>query len=72
MDDLINNLELDVSNLIRKRLGNSDIDFIGGNTLDGLIKDHIDIKYVCMRAEVLYNNALAEHGKKTNEKWGNV
>lgn len=56
MDDLINDLELEIGNLIRKKLGNSDIDFIGGNTLDGLIKDHIDIKYVCMRSEVLYHN----------------
>ena len=55
MDDFINDLELEVSRLIRKKMENSkDPHFATGNELDILINDHVDLKYICMRAEQLF------------------
>tara|TARA_R100000773_G_C4204837_1_gene106090 strand:- start:51 stop:242 length:192 start_codon:yes stop_codon:yes gene_type:complete len=60
MEDFINDLELEVSKLIRKKMENSkDPHFATGNELDILINDFIDVKYVCMRAE-----QIAENGKR--------
>ena len=54
MEDFINDLELEVSALIRKKLETTkDFNFVTGNELDILINDHVDIKYICMRAEQL-------------------
>ena len=54
MEDFINDLELEVSRLIRKKLETTkDFNFVTGNELDILINDHVDIKYICMRAEQL-------------------
>ena len=47
MEDFINDLELEVSELIRKKLETTkDFNFALGNDLDILINDHVDIKYV--------------------------
>jgi len=40
---LQNDLEVEVAKLIRERLENSSIDFIGGNALDILIDTNVDI-----------------------------
>tara|TARA_R110002012_G_scaffold278732_1_gene466474 strand:- start:299 stop:526 length:228 start_codon:yes stop_codon:yes gene_type:complete len=40
---LQNGLEVEVAKLIRERLENSSIDFIGGNALDILIDTNVDI-----------------------------
>ena len=54
MEDFINDLELEVSRLIRKKLETTkDFNFVTGNELDILINDHVDIKYVCFKAEQL-------------------
>ena len=60
MDDFIDKLQLEVSKLIRIRLKNSkEFHFTLGNDLDDLIKDHVDIRYICFRAESIYfNNRL--------------
>ena len=55
MEDFINDLELEVSRLIRKKMEKSkDPHFATGNELDILINDHVDLKYICMRAEQLF------------------
>lgn len=60
MEDFINELELEVSELIRKKLETTkDFNFALGNELDILINDHVDIKYVCFKAE-----QIAENGKR--------
>ena len=54
MEDFIQDLELEVSALIRKKLETTkDFNFVTGNELDILINDHVDIKYVCFKAEQL-------------------
>tara|TARA_R100001510_G_scaffold5167_1_gene4092 strand:+ start:225 stop:434 length:210 start_codon:yes stop_codon:yes gene_type:complete len=54
MEDFITELELEVSELIRKKLETTkDFNFALGNDLDILINDHVDIKYVCYKAEQL-------------------
>ena len=54
MEDFINDLELEVSRVIRKKLETTkDFNFVTGNELDILINDHVDLKYICMRAEQL-------------------
>ena len=54
MEDFINDLELEVSRLIRNKLETTkDFNFVTGNELDILINDHVDIKYVCFKAEQL-------------------
>ena len=54
MEDFIQDLELEVSALIRKKLETTkDFNFVTGNELDILINDHVDLKYVCHRAEQL-------------------
>tara|TARA_E500000318_G_scaffold101182_1_gene104485 strand:- start:116 stop:352 length:237 start_codon:yes stop_codon:yes gene_type:complete len=60
MEDFIQDLELEVSELIRKKLETTkDFNFTLGNELDILINDHVDIKYICFKAE-----QIAENGKK--------
>ncbi len=55
MEDFIQDLELEVSRLIRNKLETTkDFNFVTGNELDILINDHVDLKYVCMRAEQLF------------------
>ena len=54
MDDFIIDLELEVSRLIRNKLETTkDFNFNTGNELDILINDHVDIKYICFKAEQL-------------------
>ena len=43
---LQNDLEVEVAKLIRERLENSSIDFIGGNALDILIDTNVDIESI--------------------------
>jgi len=60
MEDFIQDLELEVSELIRKKMNTTkDFNFTLGNELDILINDHVDIKYICFKAE-----QIAENGKK--------
>jgi len=52
MEDFIQDLELEVSKLIRNKLETTkDFNFNTGNELDILINDHVDIKYICFKAE---------------------
>ena len=52
MEDFINDLELEVSRVIRNKLETTkDFNFNTGNELDILINDHLDIKYICFKAE---------------------
>ena len=52
MSDFIQDLEIEVSSLIRKKLETTkDFNFNTGNELDILINDHVDIKYICFKAE---------------------
>jgi non-homologous end joining protein Ku len=52
MEDFIQDLELEVSALIRNKLETTkDFNFNTGNELDILINDHVDIKYICFKAE---------------------
>ena len=50
----LENLEMDISvevfKLIRKRLENSSLDFIGGNDLDILINTNVDINSIVSKA----------------------
>ena len=50
LDNLENDLIVDVSKLIRERLENSSLDFIGGNDLDILIDTNIDIESIVSKA----------------------
>jgi len=60
MEDFIQDLELEVSELIRKKMNTTkDFNFTLGNELDILINDHVDIKYICFKAE-----QIAENGKR--------
>ena len=69
MEDFIQDLELEVSELIRKRMNTTkDFNFTLGNELDILINDHVDIKYICMRAEQLF---FFENNKKIFEDTNN-
>jgi len=57
MEDFIQDLELEVSELIRKRMNTTkDFNFTLGNELDILINDHVDIKYICFKAEQIAEN----------------
>ena len=50
LENLENDLIVEVSKLIRERLENSSIDFIGGNDLDILIDTNIDIESIVSKA----------------------
>ena len=50
LQSLEDNIELEVSRLIRKHLENSSLDFIGGNDLDILIDTNIDIESITSKA----------------------
>jgi len=50
LDNLENDLIVDVSKLIRERLENSSLDFIGGNDLDILINTNVDIESIVSKA----------------------
>ena len=50
LENLENNLIVEVSKLIRERLENSSLDFIGGNDLDILIDTNIDIESIVSKA----------------------
>ena len=50
LENLENNLKVEVSKLIRERLENSSLDFIGGNDLDILIDTNIDIESIVSKA----------------------
>jgi hypothetical protein len=53
LEILENNLRVEVSKLIRERLENSSLDFIGGNDLDILIDTNIDIESITNKALIL-------------------
>ena len=50
LENLENDLIVEVSKLIRERLENSSLDFIGGNDLDILIDTNIDIENIVSKA----------------------
>ena len=50
LENLENNLKVEVSELIRERLENSSLDFIGGNDLDILIDTNVDIENIVSKA----------------------
>ena len=50
LENLENELIVDVSKLIRERLENSSLDFIGGNDLDILIDTNVDIESIVSKA----------------------
>ena len=50
LENLENDLIVEVSKLIRERLENSSLDFIGGNDLDILIDTNIDIEIIVSKA----------------------
>jgi len=50
LENLINNLTVECSKLIRERLENSSLDFIGGNDLDILIHTNVDIESIVSKA----------------------
>ena len=53
LENLENDLIVEVSKLIRERLENSSLDFIGGNDLDILIDTNIDIESITNKALIL-------------------
>lgn len=53
LENLENELIVEVSKLIRERLENSSLDFIGGNDLDILIDTNIDIESITNKALIL-------------------
>ena len=50
LENLENDLIVEVSKLIRERLENSSLDFIGGNDLDILIDTNVDIESIVSKA----------------------
>ena len=50
LENLENDLTVECSKLIRERLENSSLDFIGGNDLDILIDTNIDIESITSKA----------------------
>ena len=50
LENLENELTVEVSKLIRERLENSSLDFIGGNDLDILIDTNVDIESIVSKA----------------------
>ena len=50
LENLENELMVEVSKLIRERLENSSLDFIGGNDLDILIDTNVDIESIVSKA----------------------
>ena len=50
LENLENELIVEVSKLIRERLENSPLDFIGGNDLDILIDTNVDIESIVSKA----------------------
>ena len=50
LETLEYHLEVEVARLIRERLENSSLDFIGGNDLDILIDTNIDIESIVSKA----------------------
>ena len=50
LENFENDLIVEVSKLIRERLENSSLDFIGGNDLDILIDTNVDIESIVSKA----------------------
>ena len=50
LENLENDLTVECSKLIRERLENSSLDFIGGNDLDILIDTNVDIESIVSKA----------------------
>ena len=50
LENLENDVKVAVSKLIRERLENSSLDFIGGNDLDILIDTNVDIESIVSKA----------------------
>ena len=50
LENLENDLIVEVSKLIRERLENASLDFIGGNDLDILIDTNVDIESIVSKA----------------------
>ena len=53
-------LTVEVSRLIRERLENSSLDFIGGNDLDILIDTNVDILSIVNHAYIIPNDATTK------------
>ena len=50
LENLENNVKVEVSKLIRKRLKESSLNFINGNDLDILIDTNVDIESIVSKA----------------------
>ena len=50
LENLENNVKVEVSKLIRKRLKESSLNFINGNDLDILIDNNVDIESIVSEA----------------------
>ena len=68
----LENLEMDISvevfKLIRKRLENSSLDFIGGNDLDILIDTNVDILSIVNHAYIIPNDATPKEKRSLGLK----
>ena len=56
LETLEYHLEVEVARLIRERLENSSLEFIGGNDLDILIDTNIDIESIVSKALIERKN----------------
>ena len=63
-ETLQNELEVEVAKLIRERLENSSIDFIGGNALDILIDTNVDIDSIVNQAYIIPKNTTYKQTRK--------
>ena len=56
LENLENNLNVEVSKLIRETLDDCQLDFIGGNELDILIDTNVDIESIVSKALIERKN----------------
>ena len=61
-------LTVEVSRLIRERLENSSLDFIGGNDLDILIDTNVDILSIVNHAYIIPNDATPKEKRSLGLK----
>ena len=61
-------LTVEVSRLIRERLENSSLDFIGGNDLDILIDTNVDILSIVNPAYIIPNDATPKEKRSLGLK----
>ena len=61
-------LTVEVSRLIRERLENSSLDFIGGNDLDILIDSNVDTSSIVNHAYIIPNDATPKEKRSLGLK----